>query len=277
MGIQPRHLSVPDLEIGSVPDLDEPIRDRLIMAGRRALVTSDGWQEPPPPAPRTARPRSGRSSRGPVTYRMAKAALGPALRLAYQVDVEGLENVPTDQGVILAANHRSFMDSIFLALASPEPVAFVAKAEYFDRPVTRWIFRSTGQIPLRRGSPAAAREAIAAASDVLVKGGTVGIYPEGTRSRDGKLYRGNIGPARLAAATDSAIVPVGLIGTDRVQLPGERVPHLFRPVKIRFGAPVRVATEDGAGQLRAVTDGLMQDIATLCGEEYEDSFAPTPS
>ena len=118
---------------------------------------------------RSARRRAARArpSRGPVGYRIAKAALNKPLQVAYDVDVEGLENVPREEGVILAANHRSFMDSIFLALASPEPVAFVAKAEYFDNPVTRWLFTSTGQIPLRRGSPAGARHALAAASEVL--------------------------------------------------------------------------------------------------------------
>src|SRR5437764_13124690 len=104
-------------------------------------------------------------------YRAAKSILNRPLRRAYDVDVQGLDNVPDGEGVILAANHRSFMDSIFLALASPDPVAFVAKAEYFDHPVTRRLFSSTGQIPLRRGSPAGARQALAAASEVLAEGG----------------------------------------------------------------------------------------------------------
>jgi len=220
--------------------------------------------------------RRARSPQGPVAYRSAKAALNRPLRLAYRVDVQGLDNVPTDEGVILAANHRSFMDSIFLALASPDPVAFVAKAEYFDHPVTRHLFSSTGQIPLRRGSPAGAREALAAASDVLTDGGTLGIYPEGTRSRDGKLHRGKLGPARLAAATGAAIVPVGLVGTDKVQLPDERLPHLFRPVSVRFGRALHLPSSDGrvpTSRLRATTDEIMQDIAALSGAEYVDSFA----
>jgi 1-acyl-sn-glycerol-3-phosphate acyltransferase len=220
-----------------------------------------------------------RRRRGPAAYRLAKAALNRPLRRAYDVDVEGVDhvtNVPAGEGVILAANHRSFMDSIFLALASPGPVAFVAKAEYFEHRVTRWLFSSTGQIPLRRGSPSGAREALAAASEVLEDGGTLGIYPEGTRSRDGKLHRGKLGPARLAAATGAAIVPVGLVGTDKVQLPDERLPHLFRPVAVRFGQPRRLPSGDGrvgARHLRAATDELMADIAELSGAEYVDSFA----
>jgi len=216
-----------------------------------------------------------RSRRGPVGYRMAKAALTRPLHAAYDVEVEGADNVPTGEGVILAANHRSFMDSIFLALASPDPVAFVAKAEYFENAMTRWLFRATGQIPLKRGSPAGARQALAAASEVLEGGGTLGIYPEGTRSRDGKLHRGKLGPARLAAATGAAIVPVGLVGTDRVQLPEERLPHLFRPVAVRFGSPKRFAPAGGRAstrRLRQTTDELMHDIADLSGAEYVDSF-----
>jgi 1-acyl-sn-glycerol-3-phosphate acyltransferase len=217
-----------------------------------------------------------RNRRGPVGYRFVRAALNRPLKAAYDVDVEGVENVPAGEGVILAANHRSFMDSIFLALASPEPVAFVAKAEYFENRMTRWLFRATGQIPLKRGSPAGAREALAAASDVLTGGGALGIYPEGTRSRDGKLHRGKLGPARLAAATGAAIVPVGLVGTDEVQLPDERLPHLFRPVAVRFGRPKRLPSSDGRAstrRLRQTTDELMQDIANLSGAEYVDSFA----
>src|SRR5205823_10433247 len=157
-----------------------------------------------------------------------------------------------------------------------EPVAFVAKAEYFENRMTRWLFRATGQIPLKRGSPAGAREALAAASDVLAGGGTLGIYPEGTRSRDGKLHRGKLGPARLAAATGAAIVPVGLVGTDEVQLPDERLPHLFRPVSVRFGPARRLAARHGrcpTSRLRDTTNELMQDIAALSGAEYVDSFA----
>ena len=222
---------------------------------------------------RTAR----RHRRGPLAYRVAMAALDPPLRRAYRVDIQGIDNVPEGEGVSLAANHRSFMDSIFLALASPEPVAFVAKAEYFENRVTRWLFNATGQIPLRRGSAAGARDALAAASEVLEDGGTLGIYPEGTRSRDGKLHRGKLGPARLAAATGAAIVPVGLVGTDEVQLPDEKLPHLFRPVCVRFGRPRRltVARDERASakHLRGTTDALMADIADLSGAEYVDSFA----
>jgi 1-acyl-sn-glycerol-3-phosphate acyltransferase len=211
---------------------------------------------------------------------VVKACLGRPLRLLYRVRVQGLDNLPGDGPVILAANHLSFMDSIFLALTSPRPVAFIAKAEYFDKPFTRWMFRRTGQIPLRRGSPASAREALAVASDVLAHGGTLGIYPEGTRSRDGKLHRGNAGPARLAMKTGAPIIPVGLVGTERVQRPGERLPHANRSVMVRYGT-ARHLCSDGAtnvsSRLRAATDELMLDIAALSGQEYEDTFSPVPA
>src|SRR5689334_7460370 len=115
---------------------------------------------------------------GPIGYRLAKAALRAPLHRAYDIEVDGLPHIP-DGPSILAANHRSFMDSIFLALVVERPVSFLAKAEYFDRRRTAWIFRSTGQIPVRRGSPAGAHRALDAALDVLRDGGIVGIYPEG--------------------------------------------------------------------------------------------------
>lgn len=211
---------------------------------------------------------------GPLGYRLAKALLSPAVRRAYDIEVEGMGEIP-DGPAILAANHRSFMDSIFLALVVDRPVTFLAKAEYFDHRRTAWIFRSTGQIPLRRGSPSGARQAVAAAREVLARGGVVGIYPEGTRSRDGRLHRGNLGPARLAAASGAPIVPVGLVGTDQVQAPEQRLPRLGRRVTVRFGSPVRVEPdmEDDRACLRGATDRLMADIAGLCGQEYDDRYA----
>lgn len=215
--------------------------------------------------------RMTRQARPPLLYRMTKAGLNWPLHAVFRVDVQGLEHVP-DGPAILAANHRSFMDSVFLALASPRPIAFMAKAEYFEHPVTRWMFRNTGQIPLRRGSPTSAREAVAAASAVLANGGLVGIYPEGTRSLDGKLHRGNLGPARLAAASGAPIIPIGLVGTEDVQKPSERLPHLFRSVSVKFGTPRRVPADLATGKehLRTATDTVMQDIATLSDQEYID-------
>jgi len=209
----------------------------------------------------------------PVGYRLAKAVLSRPLRRVYDLEVEGNDRIP-DGPVVLAANHRSFMDSIFLALVVDRPVSFLAKAEYFQRRRTAWVFRSTGQIPLRRGNPAGARRALDAALGVLGRGGVIGVFPEGTRSRDGMLHRGNLGPARLAATSGAPIVPIGLVGTERVQAPDQRLPRVGKRVTIRFGRPIRLDPHDASdrARLRDVTDEMMADIAALCGQEYVDQY-----
>ncbi len=216
-----------------------------------------------------------------LSYRFARATLGRLVRLLYRIEVEGVENLPDQGPVILAANHRSFMDSIFLALSSPRPVSFLAKAEYFDHRLTRWLFTGTGQIPVRRGSPAGARSALAAASDVLAHEGTIGAYPEGTRSRDGKLHRGHRGPALLAVETAAPIVPVGLIGTDAVQQPSQRIPRPFKTIRVRYGQPVPVSPgatdQTKAARSRTLTDAVMHDIAELCGQPYDEHYSRLPS
>jgi 1-acyl-sn-glycerol-3-phosphate acyltransferase len=215
---------------------------------------------------------------GPVGYRIAKAVLGRPLRQAYDIEIDGLDRLP-DGPSILAANHCSFMDSIFMAVVVDRPVSFLAKAEYFDRRATAWMFRATGQIPLRRGSPAGARRALDAAVDVLARGGTVGVYPEGTRSRDGLLHRGNLGPARLAAASGAPIVPIGMAGTERVQAPDQRLPRIGKQITIRFGSPLRLDLGEAKdrSRLRDATDAMMADIAQLCGQQYLDRHAQLTS
>jgi len=152
-----------------------------------------------------------------VLYWIVKGALTPVLGVCFRVKVEGRENLPKRGPVILASNHRSFLDSIFIPLVVRRRVTFVAKAEYFDDPKTAWFFRGVGQIPIRREGGSASERALASASGVLGAGGVFGIYPEGTRTRDGFLHRGHTGVARLSLRTGTPIVPVGLIGTDEVQ------------------------------------------------------------
>ncbi len=211
-----------------------------------------------------------------MAYWVLKAILTPVLRLFYRVRVEGSEHVPTRGPVILAANHRSFLDSIFLPLVIRRRVTFVAKAEYFDDPKTAWFFRAVGQIPIRREGGSAAEGALAAATDVLERGGVFGIYPEGTRTRDGYLHRGHTGVARLALATGAPIVPVGLVATDECQPTDKKLPRVFRTVWIRFGTPLPL--EHYAGRehdrlvLRQVADELMYEIRELSGYEYVDSY-----
>jgi 1-acyl-sn-glycerol-3-phosphate acyltransferase len=212
-----------------------------------------------------------------VAYWLLKAILTPVLHLVYRVRVEGRERVPRTGPVILAANHRSFLDSIFLPLVLRRRVTFVAKAEYFDDPKTAWFFRAVGQIPIRREGGTAAEGALAAATDVLARGGIFGIYPEGTRTRDGYLHRGHTGVARLALKTGAPIVPVGLVATDECQPTDKKLPRLFRTVWIRFGTPLPL--EHYAGRehdrlvLRQVADELMYEIRELSGYEYVDVYA----
>ncbi len=211
-----------------------------------------------------------------MLYWVIKYSATPLLRAGVRVRVEGRENVPDRGPVILAANHRSFLDSIFIPLVVPRRVTFVAKAEYFDDPRSAWFFRAVGQIPIRREGGSASEGALLAAADVLERGGVFGIYPEGTRTRDGNLHRGHTGVARLALRTGAPIVPVGLVGTDEVQPVDRKLPRLGREVNIRFGAPIPMehyaGREDDRLTLRALTDEVMFEIQQLCGYTYDDCY-----
>ncbi len=212
-----------------------------------------------------------------MLYWIIKAILTPILRLFYRVRIEGRDRVPPQGPVILAANHRSFMDSLFLPLVIRRRVTFVAKAEYFDDKKTAWFFRGVGQIPIRREGGSASERALASATDVLERGQVFGIYPEGTRTRDGNLHRGHTGVARLALRTGAPIVPVGMTGTDEINPIGRKLPRLFRTVSITFGTPVTVDRYAGREQdrmvLRQITDEVMFELRELSGYEYVDTYA----
>ena len=210
-------------------------------------------------------------------YWIVKALLTPFIRVFVRVRVEGRQHLPRRGAVILASNHRSFLDSIFIPLVLRRRVTFVAKAEYFDDPKTAWFFRGVGQIPIRREGGSASERALASASEVLAAGGVFGIYPEGTRTRDGFLHRGHTGVARLSLRSGTPIVPVGLIGTDEVQPVDRRMPRLFRRVTVRFGEPLDPSRHAGADvehlALRELTDEVMYEIGQLSGYEYVDTYA----
>lgn len=212
-----------------------------------------------------------------MLYWIVRGIVGPLLRIVVRIRVEGREHVPTDGPVILAANHRSFLDSMFIPLVVRRRVTFVAKAEYFDDPKTAWFFRGVGQIPIRREGGSASEGALAAAADVLGGGGVFGIYPEGTRTRDGLLHRGHTGVARLALRCNAPIVPVGLVGTDEVQPVDRRMPRFGRTVVVRFGAPIDMEHYHGGEHdhltLRALTDEVMFEIQALSGYQYDDTYA----
>jgi 1-acyl-sn-glycerol-3-phosphate acyltransferase len=210
-------------------------------------------------------------------YWVIKGTLTPLLRAGYRIHVEGKEHVPRDGPAILAANHRSFLDSIFLPLVVRRRVTFVAKAEYFDDPKTAWFFRGVGQIPIRREGGSASERALDAAMDVLGRDGVFGIYPEGTRTRDGYMHRGHTGVARLSLRSSAPVVPVGLIGTDEVQPTDKKMPKLFKRVAIRFGEPLDPARYGDRDHdhlaLREFTDEVMYEICQLSGYEYVDTYA----
>ena len=212
-----------------------------------------------------------------MAYWIIKAVLTPVLRLLYRVKVDGKEHLPERGPVIVAANHRSFMDSLFVPLVIRRRVTFVAKAEYFDSKKTAWFFRGVGQIPIRREGCSASERALGAATEVLEAGGVFGIYPEGTRTRDGFLHRGHTGVARLALRTGAPIVPVGLVGTDEVQPTDAKLPRLFRTVRLRFGEPIRPehyrGRESDSLVLRTITDEVMYEIQALSGYQYVDTYA----
>lgn len=211
-----------------------------------------------------------------MAYWVIKAILTPVLRFFYRVRVEGRENVPARGPVILAGNHISFCDSIFLPLVLHRRVTFVAKAEYFEDPKTAWFFRAVGQIPVKRGDGNASRRALETSKDILWGGGALGIYPEGTRSPDGRLYKGHTGVARLALETGAPVVAVAMIGTAEVQPIGQVIPRAFRTVRVRFSEPMTFSAGEAPMapmRLRQVTDEIMFCLQQLSGQEYVNRYA----
>lgn len=212
-----------------------------------------------------------------MLYWVIKIVVTPVLRVCCRIKVEGKEHLPRSGPVILASNHRSFLDSIFIPLLVSRRVTFVAKAEYFDDKRIAWFFRGVGQIPIRREGGSASERALESATEVLEAGGVFGIYPEGTRTRDGKLHRGHTGVARLALRTGAPIIPVGIIGSDEVQPIDSKLPRLFKTVRIRFGEPIELGHYQGRHDdrlaLRDVADEVMYEIQQLSGYEYVDTYA----
>ncbi|MCA1830264.1 MAG: 1-acyl-sn-glycerol-3-phosphate acyltransferase [Actinobacteria bacterium] len=211
-----------------------------------------------------------------AAYRAIKTSLGAAMNRLYRVEVEGLHNVPADGSGIVAANHISFVDSLFIPMVIPRRVTYLAKAEYWDSWKTRWFFDLVGQIPVRRDDSAKALAALEAGLRVLNKGGLLGIYPEGTRSPDGCLYRGKTGVARMAAEADCPVIPVGLVGTREIMPKEAKLPNFRGAVTLRFGEPMRVSkdeVDDGPLALRTFVDSLMYEIRRLSGQEYRDEYA----
>jgi 1-acyl-sn-glycerol-3-phosphate acyltransferase len=209
--------------------------------------------------------------------------LGPILKALFRPWVRGLENIPSNGAVILASNHLSFSDSIFLPLQSRRPVVFLAKSEYFTGKgikgaLTRWFFKATGQLPIDRSGGKASEASLNTGLKVLGQGQILGIYPEGTRSPDGRLFRGRTGIARMALEAKVPVVPVAMIDTEKVQPIGRRFPRIRR-IGIIVGEPLDFSRFDGMEGdrvvLRAVTDEIMYELMKLSGQEYVDTYAST--
>jgi 1-acyl-sn-glycerol-3-phosphate acyltransferase len=207
----------------------------------------------------------------------ARGLLKPVTGKLWKVNVEGLENIPTEGPAILCPNHISFFDSVFTMIHAGRQISFVGKAEYMDSWKTRHLFPALGMIPIDRSGGSKSEGALLAAEEVLRRGELFGIYPEGTRSRDGMLYKGHTGAARLALKVGCPIIPVGLIGTNEIQPPDTFFPKLFKPCTIKFGAPIdpaRYSNREGDHLvLREITDELMYEIRTLTGQTYRNVYA----
>jgi 1-acyl-sn-glycerol-3-phosphate acyltransferase len=207
--------------------------------------------------------------------------LGPVLRLLFRPWVEGEENIPPEGAAIFASNHLSFSDSIFLPLMLPRRMTFLAKSDYFTGRglkgrLTAAFFRGVGQLPVDRSGGRASDAALRSGLKILRRGEFLGIYPEGTRSPDGRLYRGKTGVARMALEAGVPVLPVAMIGTDKAQPLGQRFPRIMR-IGIRIGRPLDFSRYEGMEEdrfvLRSITDEIMYELMLLSHQEYVDVYA----
>lgn len=215
-----------------------------------------------------------------MLYETLNRVVPPLARAVWRPEVSGLENVPATGPVILASNHLSFVDSVVIPVLVPRRVVFLAKSDYFDGPglrgaATRVWFESLGMLPVDRDDTKAALTSLETALEVLGRGEVFGIYPEGTRSRDGRLHRGRTGVAHLALTAGAPVVPVGLRGTEKIQPVGARVPRLAK-VRVAFGEPMDFSDRVGSGPVgrvrREVTDDIMREIRALSGQEEAGGY-----
>ncbi|MCY0919674.1 MULTISPECIES: lysophospholipid acyltransferase family protein [unclassified Streptomyces] len=212
---------------------------------------------------------------------LIKATVGPVMRLMFRTKVEGIENIPGTGAVILAGNHLTFIDSMILPLVCDRTVHFIGKDEYVTGTglkgrVMAWFFTGSGMIPVDRDGANGGVAALMTGRRILEEGKIFGIYPEGTRSPDGRLYRGRTGIARLTLMTGAPVVPFAMIGTDKLQPGGKGMPRPGR-VTLRFGEPMEFSRYEGMDRdryvLRAVTDSVMAEVMRLSGQEYVDMYA----
>src|SRR4051812_5637225 len=216
-----------------------------------------------------------------IYWVLKNVVVGPPVKRIFRPKVEGAENIPDLGPAIIASNHLSYADWIFMPLVLRRRVTFVAKSDYFTGAgikgrFQRGFFKGTGQVPIDRSGGSASEGAIKAGLKVLERGDLFGIYPEGTRSHDGRLYKGRTGVARLALEAKVPVIPCGVIGTDVVAPPGKVVASFASPT-VKFGEPLDFSRYEGMESdrliLRAVTDEIMYKIMELSGQEYIDMYA----
>lgn len=207
----------------------------------------------------------------------SRRVLGPLGRRLWNIDCVGYDRLPESGPAVLCPNHISFLDSAFLMLTLPRNISFVGKAEYMDSWKTRYLFPAMGMIPIDRSGGDKAQAALDLAEEVLRRGGLFGIFPEGTRSRDGMLYKGRTGAARLAMKLDCPLYPVGIIGTDQIQPPDAKLPKLRQSCSIQIGRPIHPERYRGrtAEHLawRSMTDEVMFEIREMTGQNYRNVYA----
>ena len=216
-------------------------------------------------------------------FLLKNIVLGPILKVLFRPWVRGSEKIPIDGAAILASNHLSFSDSIFLPLMLRRPVVFLAKSEYFTGKgikgtLSRWFFKGTGQLPIDRSGGKASEAALNTGLGVLSQGHLLGIYPEGTRSPDGRLFRGRTGIARMVLEAKVPVFPVAMIDTEKVQPIGRKLPRIRR-IGVVVGEPLDFSRFTGMEGdrlvLRAVTDEILYELMKLSGQEYNDVYAST--
>ena len=202
--------------------------------------------------------------------------VGPVARRLWHIDLEGYDQLPTEGPAILCPNHISFLDSAFLMLTLPRNISFVGKAEYMDSWKTKYLFPAMGMIPIDRAGGDKSQSALDTAAGVLDRGELFGIFPEGTRSRDGVLHKGRTGAARLAVQAGCPIFPVGIVGTDKIQPPDAKLPKPFGECTIKIGRPISPARyRDRPPRVvyRSMMDEVMFEIRDLTGQTYRDVYA----
>jgi 1-acyl-sn-glycerol-3-phosphate acyltransferase len=209
--------------------------------------------------------------------------LGPLFSTVFRPHIEGVDNIPREGPAIIVCNHLSFVDSVFLPLAVPRRMSYLAKSDYFTGKgvrgaIVKWFFTASGQLPIDRAGGKASEASLNTGLQVLAEGRILGLYPEGTRSPDGRLYRGRTGVARMVLEAHVPVIPVAVIGTDKVMPLGERLPRV-KKVTVRMGEPLDFSRFEGMEGdrfvLRSITDEIMYRINQLSGQEYIDVYATT--